>query len=359
MNILAHLKELSAAPGVSGYEGGVRPVLRAAWKPLTSDLQIDRLGSLWALKPGTPAKGQRKSAAPRPRVLLTAHMDSIGMMVSRVEGEFLRMTRLGGVDIRVLPGQPVLVHGTRSLPGVIARPPAFLLPKAERDGSAALGELVVDLGLPAEQVRAQVKVGDVISFAQPPVELSNGLLAAPALDNRASLAALTVCLDLLRKRAHVWDVLVLATVGEEERYSGAYGAAFDLQPDLAVVVDVSFGSDANTREFPGKTFPLGGGPTLGLGPNFHPGLLPAFQAAAQRAQIPHSIEVYAGDSGTDAVAIQIARAGLPTMAIGLPLRHMHTPVEVVALADITRTGELLAEFVAGLNAKFLSTLTHD
>jgi len=284
MNILAHLKELSAAPGVSGYESRVRSVLRAAWKPLSADMGVDRLGSLWAVKADSPAaKGKRKPAAPRPRVLLTAHMDSIGLMVSRVEGEFLRVAQLGAVDARVLPGQPVRVHATaRDLPGVVARPPAFLLPKNEREGVAPVSELVVDLGLAAEQVRAFVKVGDAISFAQRPVELPNGLLAAPALDNRASLAALTVCLDLLRKRPHAWEVIALATVGEEENYSGAYGAAFNLQPDLAVVVDVSYGSDGNVREFSGKTFALGSGPTLSIGPNTHPGLFNAFKAAAER-----------------------------------------------------------------------------
>ncbi len=286
MNILTHLKELSAAPGVSGHEARVRNVLRAAWKPLTAEMHVDALGSLWAVKTGGPAKGQRKTAAPRPRVLLTAHMDSIGMMVSRVEGEFLRLTQVGWVDVRVMPGQPVTVHAARDLSGVVARPAAFLLPKGKREGAAPLGELVVDLGRPADEVRSLVKVGDVVTFSAPPVELPNGLLAAPALDNRASLAALTLCLDLLRKRAHAWDVVVLATVGEEENYAGAYGAAYTLEPDLAVVVDVSFGSDANTREFAGKTFPLGSGPTLGFGPNFHPGLLSALQASRGESVAP-------------------------------------------------------------------------
>ena len=359
MNLLAHLKELCAAPGPSGYEAPVRAVIRAAWKPLAAEVHVDPLGSLWATRPAAPP-GKRGKAAARPRVMLAAHMDTIGLMVSRVEGEFLRAACLGTPDLRVLPGQPVTVHGVKPLPGIIARPAPFLLPKNQRAVAAEVGELVIDLGLPADQVRALVKVGDPVTFAQPPLELPNGLLAAPGLDNRASVAALTVCLELLKKKSLLWDVTAVATVQEEELgFPGAAASAHALQPDLALVVDVSFGADANTRAFGDQTFALHSGPALGLGPNTHTGLFHAMQAAAQKAQIPHSIEAYAGHSGTDAYAVQVARAGIPTLSIGIPLRNMHTPVEIVALRDIQRTGELLAEFIAGLSLKFLTALTVD
>lgn len=349
---LAHLKELTAAPGVSGYEHRVRDLIRAAWTPLTDETHTDRLGSLWAIKNGTGAR-------PRPKIMLAAHMDAIGLMVSQVEGEFLRVVPIGGIDARVMPGQLVTVHGREDLPGLVAQPPAFLLPKASREGVVPVNELLVDTGLPAEKLAGLVKIGDVISFAQPPVELQNELLAAKSLDNRASVAALTVCLETLKSRPHVWDVIAVATVQEEVGLQGARASAFALHPEVAVAVDVTHGSGPASKEFSDKTFPLGGGPVLGLGPNIHPGLHAALKAAADRAEMPYAVEPMPAHSGTDAYAIQIAREGIPTMVVSIPLRNMHTPVEVLSLKDVARVGRLLAEFITGLGAEFMSTLTLD
>jgi endoglucanase len=350
MDVLAHLKELSAVPGVSGYEAAVRDLIRAAWTPLATHVQVDPLGSLWATKTGS-------GAAPRPKIMLAAHMDAIGLMVHLVDGEFLRVTPIGGIDARVMPGQSVTVHGREALPGVVVQPPAFLLPEAHREGIVPLSELLVDVGLPADKLSALVKVGDVISFAQPPRELQNERLTAKSLDNRASVAALSVCLEALQGRAHVWDVVAVATVQEEITFAGAITSAYALRPDLAVAVDVAFGSGPEGKEFADHTFPVGGGPVLGLGPNIHAGLHAALKAAAERAEIPYAVEALPMHSGTDAFAMQVAREGIPTMVVGIPLRNMHSPVELLAVKDVTRAGRLLAEFVAGLGADFMSTLT--
>ena len=352
MDLLAHLKALCAVPGLPGYEAPVREVLRAAWAPLATSLQQDPLGTLTAQRQGG-------GPAPRPRVMLAAHMDAIGLMVTHQDGEFLRVMESGGIDARVLPGQLVTVHGREELPGVVALPPAFLLPKARRENVTPVAELLIDTGLPAERLAALVRIGDLVSFAQPPLELLNDLLVAHSLDNRASLAALTVCLDALQGRAHAWDVLAAGTVQEEIGLKGAGAVAFALRPDLAVAVDVTFGADPNTKEFSHLTQALGGGPVLGLGPNIHPGLHAAFKAAAERAEIPYTIEAMAGNSGTDAAKLQLAREGIPTMVLSIPLRNMHTPVEVVSLKDISRAGRLLAEFIAGLDANFMTSLVHD
>lgn len=352
LDLLAHLKALSAAPGLSGYEGPARAVIRPAWAGLTDELHEDRLGTLWALHRG-------RGAQPRHRLMLAAHMDAIGLMVTRREGEFLRVSNIGGIDPRVLPGQLVTVHGRKDLPGVVAQPPSFLLPRARRDNVTPLGELLIDTGLPAERLAKLVQTGDLVSFAQPPVELLNEQLAAKSLDNRASVAALTVCLDNLQGRPHAWDVFAVATVQEEVGLRGAGTSAFTLQPDVAVAVDVTYGSDANTREFSHRTLPLGGGPALGLGPNIHSGLHAAFMACAGRAEIPFSVEVMPGHSGTDAFAIQVAREGIPTMVVSIPVRNMHTPVEVAAIKDIARTGRLLAEFAVSLDDDTMKSLTLD
>ena len=243
--------------------------------------------------------------------MLAAHMDAIGLMVTKVEGEFLRVTQVGGIDARVMPGQLVTVHGKEDLPGVVAQPAAFLLPKANREGVVPLSELVVDVGLPAEKVASLVRVGDVVSFAAPPRTLQNDMFVARSLDNRASVAALTVCLDALQTRPHVWDVIAVATVQEEVGVKGAITSAFALRPHLAVAIDVTHGAGPSVKEF------------------------------------------------SDAFGIQVAREGIPTMVVSLPLRNMHTPVEQLSVKDVTRAGRLLAEFIAGLKEDFVSTLAFE
>ena len=352
MDLLSHLKELSALPGLSGYEHSVRETIRAAWAPFVSETHIDQLGSLWATKAGS-------GKAPRPKIMLAAHMDAIGLMVTQIVGDFLRVTEIGGLDARVLPGQLVCVHGKSELTGVLAAPPAFLLPKNIADGVVPLSEILVDTGLPGEELAEQVKVGDVISFAGPPCELQNNLFCAKSLDDRAAVAVLTLCLEQLQNRIHVWDVVAVATTQEELGTRGARTSAFSIAPDLAIAVDVTHGSGPAVRDLPDRTFPVGGGPTLGLGPNIHPGLCAAIQAVAEQLEIPHAIEPLPQHSGTDAWAIQVARAGIPTMVIGLPLRNMHTPVEVLSLKDLNRAGRLLAEFIASLGADFMATLKYD
>jgi endoglucanase len=352
LDLSTHLKALCAAPGLSGYEHPIRQVVEAAWQPYVDAFGSDRVGSLWGFQHGT-------AAHPRPRILFAAHMDAIGLMVSRVEGDFLRVTHVGGIDARVLPGQIVMVHGRADLPAVVGRPAHHLLPRAHRDSVAPIGELVVDTGLPAERLRALVRPGDLVSFAHPPRDLLNKQLAAKSLDNRASVATLSLALEHLRHRPHAWDVVMVATVQEEEVLLGATTSAFDLAPDLAVAVDVTFGKDSNTTEHSTRTFELGDGPVLGLGPNIHPSLHAAFKTAAERADIPFNTEAMASGSGTDAYAMQVARAGIPAMVIGLPLRNMHTPVEIIALKDIHRAARLLAEFAANLAPDFMSTIKFD
>lgn len=353
MDLLAHLKELCAAPGLSAYEAPVREIIRAAWQPLADDIRVDKFGSLWATKTGARTAARR-------RVMLAAHMDAIGLLVKRVDGAFLRVAEIGGIDTRVMLGQPVLVHASHApepLPALVGSRPPHVLSQADREKVVPLDQLVVDVGLPAEEVARLVQVGDLISFAQPPFEMQGDYLVAKSLDNRASVAAVTVCLEALQVRKHEWDVVAVATAQEEENLGGARTTAFELQPDIAVVIDVTWASAPGVPEH--RSFPLGGGPTIGLGPNIHPKLHQALVETAGKSEIPHHVEILPRHSGTDAYAIQVSRSGIPASVVGIPLRNMHTPVEVVSVKDVARAGRLLAEFVASLDSQFLSTLKWD
>lgn len=344
------LKKMITAPGLSGYEAPIREIVAEAWQPLVHELSVSRLGSLHGLRQGS-------GADPRPSVLVSTHMDAIGMMVTQIVDGFIRFTEIGGLDPRVLPGQPVTVHGREDLPGVITQPRAPLLPPGVRDNAIPMENLFIDTGLLPREVERLVRVGDVISFAQPPLDLTGETMAGHTMDNRTSVAALTLALDLLQNRPHAWDVWAVASSQEEETLGGAFTSAFQLQPTFAIVIDVTFASSPGTPSH--KTYPLGKGPTIGWGPNVHPALFKAAKAVADKLEIPYSVEVMPRHSGTDAYAIQVVAEGIPSLVIGIPLRYMHTPVEVVSLKDIQRTARLTAEMIASLDASFVDQLKWD
>lgn len=349
-DLLPFLKSLISAPGLSGHEEPVRQLIAEAWQPLTDEISVSRLGSLHGLKRGTGPE-------PRPAILLATHMDAIGLLVTGLVDGFLRVTEVGGVDARVLPGQLVTVHGRQDLPAVVVQPPARLLPEEAGSGPVALKYLLVDTGLPAGEVSALVRVGDLVSFAQTPLELGDEALSGHSLDNRASVAALTLCLQELQGRSHQWNVWAVATTQEEETLGGARTSAFQLHPDLGVAIDVTWARGPGTPDY--KTFPMGKGPTLGWGPNVHPGVQRAFKELAERMEIPYQVEIMPHHSGTDAFALQVAAEGMPTMVVSIPLRYMHTPVEMILLKDVRRTAHLLAEFIAWLPLDFIEKLSWD
>ncbi len=347
-NLSKFLIELISSPGLSGYEQPVRQIIADTWESLTDELSVSQIGSLHGLKQGSGAE-------PRSSILLAAHMDAIGLMVSKITDGFLHLSEIGGLDHRVLPGQLVIVHGRDELPGVIVQPPAHLRPPETGKGPVPLEYLLVDTGLSPNEVNKKVRISDLISFAQEPIKMGKGILAGHSLDNRASVAALTHCLDLLIKRAHLWDVWAVATVQEEETMAGALTSAYQLLPKLAVAIDVTWAQGPDTPKH--KTYPLGKGITLGWGPNIHPGLKKAFVDLADRLEIPYKLEAMPRHSGTDAYALQIARQGIPTMVVSIPLRYMHTPVEMISMKDVKRAGRLLAEFVTELDGDFEERLT--
>ena len=243
------------------------------------------------------------------------------------------------------------------MPGVVAQPPARLLPEEERENPVALEHLFVDAGLPPRRTAELVRVGDLVSFAQPPLELSGETLAGHSQDNRASVAALTVCLEELQKRPHAWDVWAVASSQEEVGTKGASGSAFELHPTIAIVVDVTFAKGPGASDW--STFPLGKGPTISMGPNIHPALYKAMKELAEKLEIPHALEFTPTYTGTDGWATQVSAEGIPTLVLGIPLRYMHTAVEMVAIKDIQRAGRLMAELIASLGADFMDKIVWD
>lgn len=353
-DILPFLKSLISVAGVSGHEAPAADLIKQKWTPLVDELTHSRLGSLHGLKTGTLKK------SPRPSVMIAAHMDAIGLMVSRIVDGFLQVTNIGGIDPRVLPGTPVIVHASETgedLYGVIAMPPADLLPDGEGSGVIALKYLLIDIGLTPNEVAKKVRVGDRVSFGTEPVEMSGGCVSGHTLDNRASVAALTICLEELQSKSHLWDVWAVASVQEEVTLGGARTSAFQLRPTIAVAVDMTFGKGTGSSGY--QTFGIGKGVTLGISPSIHPFLYKRFKEVAERIEIPVHDDLMPAYSSTDADAMQLVAEGIPTMVLSIPQRYMHTPVELVAMKDIQRAGRLLAEFVASLEPDFMERIAWD
>ncbi len=348
--ILPLLKSLLSTAGISGHESPVADLIHTCWKPIADEIHLSRLGSIHALRRGTASE-------PRPSLLLSAHMDAVGMMVAGLEEGFLRLTEIGELDPRLLPGQPVTVHARQPLQGIIVARPPSLMPDDEKKDAPGWAHLLVDVGLTPRQVSRLVRVGDIVSFANEPIDLGEGLISGHSLDNRASVAALTISLEAVATNSPAWDVWFASTVQEELGYAGAATSAFALRPDLAIVVDVTYGKGAGSSGW--EYFPLGGGPTLGIGPHVHPFVLKTLRELAKELEIPFAIEPMPRNSGTETDAIQLSRAGVPTGILSIPIRYMHTPVEVAALADIQRAARLLAEFATRLDADFLQSVTWD
>jgi putative aminopeptidase FrvX len=360
METVILLKRLSDTIGLSGHERPVRALVKEEFARYADEVRIDKMGNLIALKRGIfPSETSSGEDAVRRRIMLAAHMDEIGLMVTGVEDGFLRIAPVGGVDERLLLAQPVTVHGTvngeHDLQAVIASVPPHLLPDQERDQVIPTSKLFVDVGLPPDEVAKRVRVGDLVSFRQQALELKGGLLTGKAMDNRVSVAAVALCLEQLSVMRHTWDVYAVATVQEEVGLKGALTSAFGVNPDVAIAIDVTWGSQPSAPE--DQTFPLGKGPTIGVGPNFHPALSEALVETAKGQEIPYHIEPAPGASGTDAWAIQVSREGVPSALLSIPDRYMHSPVEVVAVKDVERTSRLLAHFIAGLTPDFMATLT--
>ena len=341
MDTAALLQEFSDAHGVSGYEDAPRAIAQRVLEPLVDSMRVDALGNLITFKKGTgDANGKHRT------MMLAAHMDEIGMMVTGYSGGFLRVFRVGGSDPRTLVGQEVVVHGVRDFPGVIASRPPHVLSAEDRKKTPDWNDLYIDIGATADEIEGLVTIGDTITLRSSFVKLSGGYAAGKAMDDRASVVTIALCMQELAGVTHEWDIAAVATTQEEVGLRGAIVSAFGVAPDAAIAIDVGFGAQVGVD--PNISIKMDAGPCLSIGPNFHPTMYQGLVDVAQKREIKIQSEVIPGASGTDAWGIQIAREGVPTALLGLPLRYMHSSVETVAIADVERTGRLMAAFIQSL-----------
>lgn len=330
------LKALSEGSGVSGYESMLEPLVSATFRTLADEVSVDGFGNVYALKKGS--QGTYK-------VMLAAHMDEVGLVITDIDARgFLRFTDIAGVDQRTLMSQEVIIHGRREVPGVIGSMPPHLLKASEAGRALHMDQLGIDVGMKGEEIREVIQIGDIATFKRHTYELLNQTFAGKSFDDRAGVVVMAVCLEELAKRRFRHDVICVATTQEEVGLRGAATSAFALHPDIGIAIDVTHASSPDTN----VSIELGKGSAIALGANIHPAIYKHFLESAQAAHLPYQLDPIPGRSGTDAWAMQVSQAGIPTGLISIPLRYMHTSVETLDLMDVVHSGKLLAEFIANL-----------
>lgn len=342
------LESLSNHKGVSGYEHNLKDNIVSAFKEYSDDITIDKLGNIIAVKKGNKNTNNIK-------ILLAAHMDEIGLMVKDIEDNgFIRFTSIGGIDPRTVLGQEVIVHGTKDLFGIIGSKPPHLQESSEHDKAIKLEDLTIDIGYPKEKVNEMVQIGDMITIKREMLKLQGSRVSGKALDDRAGVATMYECIKELTKLNFEADVYFVSTVQEEVSMAGALTIAYKINPDIGIAIDVGFGRTPELSK--SDSIELGKGPGITLGGNIHPGLRKEMTNIAEKYNIPFQMELSAGPTGTDARAIQITREGIPSLVLSIPLRYMHTSVEVIDMIDIKYTAQLLAFFIASISNENLEGL---
>ncbi len=344
------LADLLAARGPSGYETAPAAVWREA-AGVFAQASTDVLGTPLALV--APRHGYEGGHR---RLLVMGHIDEIGLIVTHVDDEgYLWFREVGGWDAQILVGQRVVLDtadGPRT--GVVGKKPIHLLREEERKKVAEIRELHIDIGArDGEEARRLVTIGDVAVIDAQPVELPNGRLTSRALDNRlGSFVALEAARLVAETGGAEWELAAVAAAQEETTFGGSRTSAFALEPDAAIVVDVTHATDApgiDVKEA-GK-HELGSGPVISRGSTLNQRLFELLRSTAEAEKIAFTVEASGRATGTDADAVHLSRGGVPTGLLSIPLRYMHSPVELVQLDDVHACARLISAVALGLDAE--------
>lgn len=284
--------------------------------------------------------GVRRCGKPNAKkLLLDAHVDEIGMIVTGHEDGFLRFSSLGGVDPRILPNRELTILTDPPRIGVVACLPPHIQSSEDYNKSIPISDLFLDVGEDAESI----PIGTPITFREGAQPMGDKLFWGKAMDDRACFATLVKTAELLHGKELPVDLYILGSVCEETNGSGATTATWEIAPDYCVAVDVTHGDTPDGKK--AQMYPLGKGATLGRGPNCSKWLTDKLFHLAEINNLDVQTEVMAGSSGTNGWHMQICREGIPTAIVSVPLRYMHTPLETLHLDDLTTTSALLSAFV--------------
>lgn len=334
MDIQMTLEQLCAASGPSGFEGPVAQLARQMLEPLVDEVYTTRLGSVVGVR--------RCGIENAPRLVLDAHLDEIGLLVTGQEEGFLRFRTIGGVDPRMLCDREVTLLTDPPTYGIVTCMPPHLQSREDMEKSTPISDLFIDIGYKGDEIH--VPVGTPGTFRGGYAPLGEEKYCGKALDDRACIVTILRALELLAGKELNVDLYVLFSTREEVSAAGAAAAVWQIAPQMCVAVDVTHGETPDGPK--DKTFKLGGGPAIGIGPNMTRWMSGRLCSLAEQNDIDYQREVMEGHSGTNAWPMQISREGVATAVLSLPLKYMHTPIEVVNAADMESVARLLAAFAA-------------
>ncbi|MGH2839712.1 MAG: M42 family metallopeptidase [Solirubrobacteraceae bacterium] len=345
------LRQLLTAAGPSGYETAPAAVFTQAARAFTDDVSVDVMGSAVAR-----VKGTSDPAHPAPLLAIVGHIDEIGLIVTHIDDDgFLRFIGVGGWDPQILVGQRVeLITRDGPIPGVAGRKPIHLLREEDRKKVPDLRDLHIDIGASSgDEARDAVRIGDVAVIAGEPLELRNERVISRAMDNRlGAFIALEAARLVAEAGGAPGEVAAVGAVQEEITFGGSRTSAYRLQPDVAIAVDVTHETSApgvEVNELGKHAF--GSGPVIERGSILHPAVFELLHETAEREGIAFTVQASARGTGTDADAIHLTRAGIPTGGVSVALRYMHSPVEMVQLDDVDACARLIAAFAQSLSAE--------
>lgn len=334
MNIKKLISDLSVIHGVSGDESRVVSYITEIIKKQTN-LQYVNNGNNLVVNIGRREENKK-------HVLIDAHIDEIGMIVSYIDEEgFVIPSNIGGMDYRILPAQRVMIHGTKDIPGVISTVPPHLT-----DGKNIIDSMEhvrIDTGYSEEELKQYIYPGCTVSFDVPFRELSETCVTGKSMDNRISAAVLTELASVLSQEELNCSVSLLYSVSEEIGQRGAKTACFEINPDIAIAVDTSFALTSDEdKKYCGN---MKEGPMIGISPTLSREISDLLITAAQNSKTPYQLEVMSGMTGTNADRFSVSGCGVKACTCSIPIKYMHTPVETVDLTDAENTVRILAEFI--------------
>lgn len=337
------LELLCLSPSPSGREHWIYPNVKQIFEPL-GDVYMGKINNIYIHKKGN---GMGK-------VMLMAHADEVFLVITDIlENGFLKF-KGNGIDPKTLVSQEVVIHGKENINGIIGIKPPHLMNDDEKQKSISVDELLIDTGYSKNDITKIVNVGDYVTINRKFYKLLNKNVACKAIDDRAGIAAMYACAMELANINHDMDVYFVCSSQEEVGHRGAKVGAYEINPDIAIAIDVTFdGGVLGDTERENK---LGEGPVVCIGPNIHPKVRQKLLEVAEEYRIPYQVEVEPGSTGTDAWDIQISREGIPTLLLSIPIKYMHTSVEMVNMDDIKNTGRIIAKFIEKLNADELEGL---
>ena len=342
------LGKLLVAAGPSGYETAPAAVFAEAARAFTEDVTVDIMGSVVARVPGRTVGA--------PFLAVVGHIDEIGLMVTHIDDDgFLRFIGVGGWDAQILLGQRIELTTQRGpLAGVVGRKAIHLLREEDRKRVPELRELHIDIGARSgDEARERVRIGDVAVIAGEPIELANDRFVSRSMDNRlGAFIALEAARLVAEAGGAPGDVAACGVVQEEITMAGARTSSYALRPDVAIVVDVTHETGSPGIEVNETgTHRFGEGAVLERGSLLNPAVFELLHETAKREEIPFTIAASSRSTGTDADAIHLQRAGIPTGGVAIALRYMHSSVEMVQLEDIGHCARLIAAFAQSLGAE--------